>query len=88
MNAIPVLNLFTQPQCSSFDANDWNILAQHWYPVARTQDVSDQPQQVQLLDVKMALYKTESGKIHLVRDICPHRGVPLTKGWVKVEELI
>ncbi len=41
MNAIPVLNLFTQPQCSSFDANDWNILAQHRYPVARTQDVSD-----------------------------------------------
>ena len=88
MNAIPVLNLFTQPQCSSFDANDWNILAQHWYPVARTQDVSEQPQQVQLLDVKMALYKTESGKIHLVRDICPHRGVPLTKGWVKGEEII
>ena len=74
MNAIPVLNLFSQPHCSGFDPSDWNILAQHWYPVARIQDVSITPQQVQLLDVKMALYQTESGSIHLVRDICPHRG--------------
>ena len=36
----------------------------------------------------MALYKTESGEIHLVRDICPHRGVPLTKGWVDGEEIV
>lgn len=88
MNAIPVLNLFTQPHGSAFDPSDWNILAQHWYPVARIQDVSTTPQQVILLDVKMALYKTESGQIHLARDICPHRGVPLTKGWVQGEELV
>ncbi|MFH7766930.1 Rieske 2Fe-2S domain-containing protein [Acinetobacter sp. BSP-28] len=88
MNAIPVLNLFTQPHGSAFDPSDWNILAQYWYPVARIQDVSSTPQQVILLDVKMALYKTESGQIHLARDICPHRGVPLTKGWVQGEELV
>ncbi|MFH7808673.1 Rieske 2Fe-2S domain-containing protein [Acinetobacter sp. BSP-153] len=88
MNAIPVLNLFSQPHGSDFDPTDWNILAQHWYPVARIQDVTDKPQQVILLDVKMALYKTESGSIHLVRDICPHRGVPLTKGWIKGEDLV
>ena len=88
MNAIPVLNLFSQPQNSGFDPTDWGILAHHWYPVARIQDISTTPQQVTLLDIKMALYQTESGQIHLVRDICPHRGVPLTKGWVKGEEII
>ncbi|SPL71898.1 aromatic ring-hydroxylating oxygenase subunit alpha [Acinetobacter stercoris] len=88
MNAIPVLNLVTQPNCSEFDPSDWNILAEHWYPVARIQDVTEQPQQVQLLDVKMALYKTESGEIQLARDICPHRGVPLSKGWVEGDEII
>lgn len=36
----------------------------------------------------MALYKTKSGAIQLVRDICPHRGVPLTKGWVSGENII
>ena len=88
MNTIPVLNIVDQPQSSQFDATDWSILAQHWYPVARVQDVSTTPHQVQLLDIKMAIYQTELGEIHLVRDICPHRGVPLSKGWVDGEELI
>ena len=88
MNAIPVINLINNPCNSQFEDRDWEILSQHWYPVARIEDVSTQPQQVTLLDVKMALYKTESGDIHLVRDICPHRGVPLTKGWVEGEEIV
>ena len=88
MNAIPVINLINKPCNSQFADRDWEILSQHWYPVARIEDVSTQPQQVTLLDVKMALYKTESGDIHLVRDICPHRGVPLTKGWVEGEEIV
>lgn len=76
-------------QCnSSFEAKDWEILSSHWYPVARIQDVSTTPQRVTLLDVNMALYKTESGEIHLVRDICPHRGVPLTKGWVDGDDIV
>ena len=88
MNAIPVINLFDKPCYSQFEDQDWHILAQHWYPVARIQDVTSTPQQVMLLDVKMALYRTESGGIHLVRDICPHRGVPLTKGWVEGENIV
>ncbi len=88
MNAIPVINLFNKPCYSQFDDQDWDILARHWYPVARIQDVSTQPQEVTLLDVKLALYKTDSGAIHLVRDLCPHRGVPLTKGWVSGENLV
>ncbi|MDA3580190.1 aromatic ring-hydroxylating dioxygenase subunit alpha [Acinetobacter ursingii] len=88
MNAIPVINLINKPCNSQFEDRDWEILSQHWYPVARIEDVSTQPQQVTLLDVKMALYKTEFGDIHLVRDICPHRGVPLTKGWVEGEEIV
>ncbi|MBF7687357.1 aromatic ring-hydroxylating oxygenase subunit alpha [Acinetobacter rathckeae] len=88
MNAIPTTNLLSRPCYSQFDPKDWDILAQHWYPVARIQDISTKPQQVTLLDVKLAAYQTESGEIHLVRDICPHRGVPLSKGWVEGEEII
>ncbi len=47
------------PCNSSFEAKDWEILSSHWYPVARIQDVSTAPQRVKLLDVNMALYKTE-----------------------------
>ncbi|WP_391486250.1 Rieske 2Fe-2S domain-containing protein [Acinetobacter pittii] len=88
MNAIPTLTPLAMPCNSSFEAKDWEILSSHWYPVARIQDVSTTPQRVTLLDVNMALYKTESGEIHLVRDICPHRGVPLTKGWVDGDDIV
>ena len=88
MNAIPTITPISMPCQSQFDSTDWEILAQHWYPVARIEDISSQPQRVTLLDVNTALYKTESGAIQLVRDICPHRGVPLTKGWVEGEEIV
>lgn len=88
MNSIVTVNLLNKPCYSQFETRDWEILAQHWYPVARVADVSIKPQQVMLLDVKMALYQTEQGDIHLVRDLCPHRGVPLSKGWVEGEEII
>lgn len=88
MNAIPVINLVNKPCYSQFEDKDWEILSQHWYPIAAIDELSTQPKQVTLLDVKIAAYKTESGEIHLVRDICPHRGVPLTKGWVEGEEII
>ena len=55
MNAIPVTQLLNKPCYSQFDSDDWDILAQHWYPVARIEDVSSTPQQVMLLDVKLAL---------------------------------
>lgn len=88
MNAIPSINLPNKPCHSQFNDQDWHILAQHWYPVARVEDVTTKPQQVTLLDMNMAIYKTESGNIHLVRDICLHRGVPLSKGWVEGETII
>ena len=88
MNMIPALNPLSAPCQCSFDLQDWEILAQYWYPVARIQDVSTTPHQVTLLDVKMAIYQTDKGEIRLVRDICPHRGVPLSKGWVEGEEII
>ena len=58
MNMIPTLNPISAPCNNSFDLDDWEILAQYWYPVARVQDVSSTPQQVTLLDLKMALYQT------------------------------
>jgi len=65
MNAIPFINLPNKPCHSQFDDQDWQILAQHWYPVARIEEVSSKPQQVTLLDMNLALYKTETGQIHI-----------------------
>lgn len=79
--------LITPPEHSSFNAQDWAILARHWFPVARCIDVADQPVQVRLLDVKLVVYRTRAG-LSVALDRCPHRGVPLSKGCVKEDHLV
>ena len=61
MNAIPSINLPNKPCYSQFEDQDWHILAQHWYPVARVEDVTTKPLQVTVLDLNMAisLYTTK-----------------------------
>jgi len=75
------------PRTCTFDPSDWAILARHWYPVARAQDVGEKPLAVTLLDVALVVYRTPIG-IRVARDLCPHRGAPLSKGWVEGEDIV
>lgn len=77
----------TPPRDSTFDPADWAILARHWYPVARVEDVGEKPQAATLLDMALVVYRTTEG-IHVARNLCPHRGVPLSHGWVEGEEIV
>ena len=72
---------------STFTAHDREILTRHWHPVAFSTDVSDQPHAVILLDEPVVLYRT-GDRINAARDICSHRGAPLSKGWVHDGNLI
>ena len=74
------------PRNCSFIASDWAILARHWYPVARIVDVGPKPMAVSLLDVALVIYRSSAG-IGVARDLCPHRGVPLSMGTVDGDEL-
>ncbi len=75
------------PRNCTYAPADWPILAKHWYPVARSVDVREQPLAVTLLDLELVVYRTASG-VHVGRDLCPHRGVPLSMGCVEGEELV
>lgn len=75
------------PESSTYSENNWRILSQHWYPVARIQDVGEKPLAVTLLDVNLVMYRTPGG-ICVALDRCPHRGVPLSMGWVEGEEIV
>ena len=83
----PASQSVKQPENSSFRPQDWAVLARHWYPVARCEDITDQPMQVRLLDVKLVVWRTSAG-LSVALDRCPHRGVPLSKGCVKDDHLI
>lgn len=67
------------PRACTFDADDWAILARHWYPVALARDVTEAPRSARLLDESLVLYRA-GGQVVVANDICPHRGVPLSMG--------
>ncbi len=67
------------PRECTFHAEDWQILAQFWYPVLIAAEVCDDPVHVQLLDVPLVAYRAGT-EIVVAEDICPHRGVPLSAG--------
>lgn len=75
------------PRGSTFTAQDWRILARFWHPVAVAAEVSDQPAAVRLLDEALVVYRA-AGRILVARDLCVHRGTPLSLGWVEGEEII
>jgi phenylpropionate dioxygenase-like ring-hydroxylating dioxygenase large terminal subunit len=75
------------PRDSTFEAGDWEILSRHWYPIARVEDLSDRPMAARLLDLELVLFRSQ-GRIVVARDLCPHRGMRLSRGWVAQDQLI
>jgi phenylpropionate dioxygenase-like ring-hydroxylating dioxygenase large terminal subunit len=69
----------TLPLNCSFDPKDWQILARHWYPIALAREVGEAPHKAMLLDEPLVAYRVK-GNLVVARDVCPHRGVPLTIG--------
>ncbi|GGJ10655.1 vanillate O-demethylase oxygenase subunit (4-hydroxy-3-methoxybenzoate demethylase) [Alicyclobacillus cellulosilyticus] len=75
------------PRNCTFTPEDWHVLAQFWYPVARADEVTDRPIAVKLLDVELVCYRARGVPV-VARDLCVHRGVPLSLGWVEGDEII
>ncbi|HEV2633861.1 MAG TPA: aromatic ring-hydroxylating dioxygenase subunit alpha [Actinocrinis sp.] len=69
----------TVPRGCTFDPDDWAILARHWYPIALSREVGEDPVSACLLDEPLVVYRA-GGQVVIANDICPHRGVPLSLG--------
>lgn len=75
------------PRGCTFGAEDWAILARQWFPIARVVDLAEKPMAVTLLDLPLVVYRAGQ-TIRVGRDLCPHRGLPLSLGWVEGEEIV
>jgi vanillate O-demethylase monooxygenase subunit len=62
-------------------------LRQYWYPVAKTSDLEEQPIGIRLLDERVVLYRAAAG-VTAFKDLCVHRGAPLSLGWVDGDALV
>jgi phenylpropionate dioxygenase-like ring-hydroxylating dioxygenase large terminal subunit len=76
------------PRESTFSKSDWAALAPYWYPVAFSREVQSTPVAVRLLDERIALYRLADGKIRAARDLCVHRGAPISLGTVAGNEIV
>jgi phenylpropionate dioxygenase-like ring-hydroxylating dioxygenase large terminal subunit len=63
-------------------------LLREWHPAALATAVGAAPLRVTILNEPVVLFRTGDGVIRAFRDLCIHRGVPLSLGKVEGDELI
>jgi phenylpropionate dioxygenase-like ring-hydroxylating dioxygenase large terminal subunit len=76
------------PRDCTFAETDWRSLAPFWYPVAFSHEITNKPYAARLLDERIVIYRLSDGSVSAARDICYHRGVPLSLGHVEGDEII
>jgi phenylpropionate dioxygenase-like ring-hydroxylating dioxygenase large terminal subunit len=53
-----------------------------WYPALRAKELhAGKTAKAMLLGVPLLLGRKTGGKLFALRDLCPHRGIPLSAGW-------
>jgi phenylpropionate dioxygenase-like ring-hydroxylating dioxygenase large terminal subunit len=75
------------PRNCTFSRSDWEVLARFWHPVAFSSEVGVAPFAATLLDQRLVLYRHAKG-VSCFTDLCLHRGVPLSMGWVQGDDIV
>ena len=53
-----------------------------WYPALRVDELSaGKMSKAMLLGIPLVLGRKKDGAVFALRDLCPHRGIPLSAGW-------
>jgi phenylpropionate dioxygenase-like ring-hydroxylating dioxygenase large terminal subunit len=76
------------PRGCTFTASDWHTLAPFWYPVAFSHEVREKPFAATLLDERVVVYRLSDGSLVAAKDLCCHRGVPISLGHVENDEIV
>jgi phenylpropionate dioxygenase-like ring-hydroxylating dioxygenase large terminal subunit len=76
-----------RPATSGIAADDWAILARHWYPLMEAAELGDRPVAARLLDVELVVFRSAQG-IAIARDRCPHRHIRLSAGELREGEIV
>jgi len=59
------------------------MLINNWYVAAKSEEVTTTPHRSRMLGADFVLFRTESGELHCLSDVCCHRGGALHRGEVK-----
>ena len=75
------------PRGCTFSESDWDAIAPFWFPIAFSHDITDRPAAATLLDQRLVIWRTSQG-VSVANDLCLHRGVPMSMGHIKDDQLI
>ncbi len=64
------------------------FLKNAWYVAAMPDEVAEKPLGRTICGEKMVFYRGEGGKVAAMEDFCPHRGAPLSLGYVEDGKLV
>ena len=59
-----------------------------WYVACMPDEIAEKPLGRQICGEKMVFYRGHEGKVAAVEDFCPHRGAPLSLGYVENGNLV
>ena len=63
-------------------------LRMFWHPVMRGSDMQTKTAKpIEVLGEKFTLYRDAGGEFHLTQFRCPHRGAPLSLGWIEDDSI-
>jgi nitrite reductase/ring-hydroxylating ferredoxin subunit len=64
------------------------LIYNDWYPAMRGDGLREKKLATTvLMDIPMVLGRRSDGRIFAMRDLCPHRGIPLSYGWFDGQKL-
>lgn len=63
------------------------VLLHLWHPVLFSSQLGEAPESVEILQERVVVFRTSKG-VHALKDLCIHRGVPLSLGKVSGDEIV
>jgi len=64
------------------------FLKNAWYVACTPDEIAEKPLGRQICNERMVFYRGKDGVVAALEDFCPHRGAPLSLGWVEQGELM
>ncbi|MEK1904582.1 MAG: aromatic ring-hydroxylating dioxygenase subunit alpha [Pseudomonas sp.] len=59
-----------------------------WYVACTADEIAEKPLGRQICNEKIVFYRGQAGRVAAVEDFCPHRGAPLSLGFVQDGQLV
>lgn len=61
---------------------DFKKLEDYWYVLCESSDVKNKPKSFKLLNKDIVVYRNSENKVIAFVDMCPHRNVPMSDGYI------